>query len=185
MIEMTGEKKLAHVRAADRVERRNVEAIARMEEAAKAERNVGDRVADAVATFCGSMTFVWIHAVLFLLWIVANTLPFSHHFDPFPFQFLTLVVSLEAIFLTTFVMVSQNRQQVIADRRNHLDLQINLLSEQENSRMLQMLTSIAQKMDIPCGDDEDLQEFVAATEPERIVEEIRERIEQRTPFSES
>lgn len=173
-----------HYDTVDRVERRNIETIARMEEAARKERTTGDVIADNVAAFCGSMPFVWIHAALFAGWIGMDFWLGKNGFDPFPFQFLTLVVSLEAIFLTTFVMVSQNRAQVIADRRNHLDLQINLLSEQENSRMLQLLAAIAGKLGIEEADDDDLREFVAETHPERIIEEIRERIEKGTALSE-
>ena len=66
-------------------------------------------------------------------WILINAVPRHPHIDPFPFTFLTLVVSLEAIFLSTFILISQNHDTKISERRNHLDLQINLLSEQENT----------------------------------------------------
>src|SRR5262249_49692394 len=101
------------------------------------------------------MIFVWVHIAWFGFWVGANTLPFFHpHFHPYPFQFLPLVVSLEAIFLSPFIMISQNRQQRTADRRNHLDLQINLLSEQENSKMLVMMERMMKHIGVPEIDPE-------------------------------
>jgi uncharacterized membrane protein len=156
--------------------RRNIETIARLEEAAQNQRTAADRVADAIAAFCGNMKFVWVHAVWFGLWVLAGTLPGIKHYDPFPFQFLTLVVSLEAIFLTTFVMISQNRQARTADRRNHLDLQINLLAEQENSKMLTMLAAIMDRLGLDSADPEVLV-LEEATEPDKLVHQIENIIE--------
>src|SRR5689334_2566782 len=139
--------------SADELTARNIQTIAALEEASKKRTRT-----DVIAGFCGSMTFVWVHIVWFGLWILINTLPIFPkiwHFDPFPFQFLTLTVSLEAIFLTTFIMISQNRQGQIADRRNYLDLQINLLAEQENSKLLAMMEAIMQHLNIP-GDDREV-----------------------------
>src|SRR3954467_15204083 len=131
--------------------KRNIEVIAKLEELADAERGVTDRLADWISKFVGSMTFVYIHLAWFTVWILAGTLPFlppSWQVDPFPFTFLTFVVSLEAIFLSTFILISQNHEERIARRRNHLDLQINLLSEQENSQMLKMLDQIQRYLQI-------------------------------------
>jgi uncharacterized membrane protein len=160
----------------DDLTRRNIETIARLDTAAQNERTAADCVADAVAAFCGNMKFVWVHIVWFGLWILAGTLPHVKHFDPFPFQFLTLVVSLEAIFLTTFVMISQNRQSRTADRRNHLDLQINLLAEQENSKMLSMLAAIMGHLGIE-ETDPDAHTMEEATEPNKLVRQIENIIE--------
>src|SRR5712672_3132118 len=132
--------------SADDLTQRNVELIRQLEEPAKQERTRSDFVAEAIANFCGSMTFVWVHVVWFGGWILFNLVPGIKHIDPFPFTFLTLVVSLEAIFLSTFILISQNHDSKISERRNHLDLQINLLSEQENTRMIAMLQAIATKV---------------------------------------
>jgi uncharacterized membrane protein len=78
--------------------------------------------------------------------ILFNLIPGVPHFDQFPFTFLTLVVSLEAIFLSTFILISQNLETRISKRRSHLDLQLNLLSEQENTKMIVMLHAIAAKV---------------------------------------
>ena len=139
-----------------------------------ARRPGADRIAAAIARFCGSMTFVWIHVVLFTVWIGYNALPWFHPFDPYPFTFLTLVVSLEAIFLSTFILISQNYDMRIADRRNQLDLQINLLSEQENTKMLQMLEQIAKKVGVHVKNDPEVRALEEATRPEALVEQIEE-----------
>jgi uncharacterized membrane protein len=90
-----------------------------------------DRVADSVTTFAGSLSFVYIHTAWFAIWILINIglLGAALKFDEFPFGLLTMVVSLEAIFLSTFVMVSQNRQAARSDIRSDLDFENNLRSE--------------------------------------------------------
>jgi len=98
--------------------------------------------ADIIARFCGSFTFVWVHLIWFGAWVIVNDLPGVPHFDPFPFTFLTLVVSLEAIFLSAFILTSQNHETRLSERRNQLDLQINLLTEQENTKMIAILQAI-------------------------------------------
>src|SRR5438477_12162415 len=92
----------------DELTRRNVETVSKLEEAAREQRTRTDRMAEVIADFCGSMTFVWVHVIWFGGWIALNLLPGTKHVDPFPFTFLTLVVSLEAIFLSTFILISQN-----------------------------------------------------------------------------
>jgi uncharacterized membrane protein len=156
------------------VTRQNVLAMRQLEEAAMAKRTGADRVAAAIARFCGQMNFVWIHVVLFAAWIGYNTLPWFKAFDPYPFTFLTLVVSLEAIFLATFVLISQNYEMRVSERRNQLDLQINLLAEQENTKALQMLERIAKKVGAHIGDDPQVRALEEATRPEALVEQIEE-----------
>jgi len=160
--------------SADHLTQRNVEAILRLEEAAKEERTRSDRVAEVIAKFCGSMTFVWVHVVWFGGWIVLNLLPWTRHIDPFPFTFLTLVVSLEAIFLSTFILISQNHDTRISERRNHLDLQINLLTEQENTKMIAMMQAIAAKVGADLSYDTHIELLSQHTQPEKLVEQIEE-----------
>lgn len=154
--------------------RRNVEVVRRLEEASRAEKTFSDRVAEKIARFCGSMTFVWVHVIWFSVWIVANLAPGMRHIDPFPFTFLTLVVSLEAIFLSTFILISQNHDARVGDRRNHLDLQINLLSEQENTKMLQMLKAIADKVGVEITNDTEVEILSQPTLPEKVAEQIKQ-----------
>jgi uncharacterized membrane protein len=125
------------------------------------------------------MTFVTIHVLLFAAWIAFNVLPGLQHFDPYPFTFLTLVVSLEAIFLSTFILISQNYDMRISERRNQLDLQINLLAEQENTKMLQMLERIARKLGADDCDDQQVRALEEATRPESLIEQIEEAYGQK------
>jgi len=161
----------------DHLTQRNVELIRQLEKSAKQERKRSDLVAEAIANFCGSMTFVWVHVVWFGAWVGINIAPGIRHLDPFPFTFLTLVVSLEAIFLSTFILISQNHDTKISERRNHLDLQINLLSEQENTKMLALLQAIAVKVGADLDHDPHLQALSEDTEPEKLVQQIQAREE--------
>ena len=121
------------------------------------------------------MTFVWVHVGIFAAWISLNTLPAVTHIDPFPFTFLTFVVSLEAIFLSTFILISQNLDTRITERRNHLDLQINLLSEQENTKMLMMLQAIADKVGVDIEPDAEMTVLAQDTELEKVVAQIEQQ----------
>jgi uncharacterized membrane protein len=156
------------------VTRENVEAMRRLEQVQMGRRTMSDRIAALIARFCGSMTFVWIHVVGFAAWIGYNVMPGVARFDPYPFTFLTLVVSLEAIFLSTFILISQNYDMRISERRNQLDLQINLLSEQENTKMLQILEQIAKKVGAHVDDDPQVRALEEATRPEALVRQIEE-----------
>lgn len=168
-------------RDAEELTRHNVEAMHKLEELAKTKRSFADRMAEFVALFCGSISFVWIHAALFAAWIVWNVLPGTNHFDPFPFTFLTLCVSLEAIFLSSFILIAQNYEMRVSERRNQLDLQINLLAEQENTKMLQLLESIAKHVGASTGDDPEIRALEQATRPETLVRQIEESYRSAAP----
>jgi len=161
--------------SAEELTEQNVETITRLEEAARAQRTPTDRLAEKIARFCGSMTFVWVHVLWFGGWILVNSLPGIPHVDPFPFTFLTLIVSLEAIFLSTFILISQNHDSRISERRSHLDLQLNLLSEQENTKMITMLHAIAEKVGANLTQDPKIKALGEETEPERLIEQIEAR----------
>jgi uncharacterized membrane protein len=158
--------------AAGRLIRRNVERIRRLEQWSKGHRTLGDRIADRIAQGAGRIGFVWVHAALFAGWIAWNVLPHFPHFDPYPFTFLTLCVSLEAIFLSGFILISQSQEAKLADRRTLLDLQINLLSEQENTKILALLHAIALKMGALEEDDPEIAALAEAVRPETIGQEI-------------
>jgi uncharacterized membrane protein len=160
------------------VTRQNIQAMRQLDAAAMAKRTRADRIAAAIARFCGSMTFVFLHVAVFAAWIGYNALPWFTPFDPYPFTFLTLVVSLEAIFLSTFILISQNYDMRVSERRNQLDLQINLLSEQENTKMLQILERIAKKVGAHMSDDPQVRALEEATRPEALVEQIEEAYRQ-------
>jgi uncharacterized membrane protein len=153
----------------------NVWKVAHLEARAKKERTTGEKIAEYIANFCGSMAFVYIHLVWFGGWIVLNS--FSQWtFDPFPFTFLTLCVSLEAIFLSTFILISQNNETRLTERRNYLDLQVNMLAEQESTKTLELLQRIARKVGID-ADDAESKELLEPTNPEELLEKIKEAVE--------
>jgi uncharacterized membrane protein len=156
--------------------RRNIESITQLEQAFEQQRTTVDVISDVVTRFTGSIRFILAHAVVFTAWILLNTLvlPESDRFDPYPFGFLGLVVSLEAIFLSTFVLMSQNRQNRMADQWAHVDLQVSLLAEQETTKMLQMLQRIYDYLGLEkeARHDRELKELAEATQVERLVEEL-------------
>ena len=159
-------------RTVEELTERNVTAIQQLESAALSHGGRMDQLADRIASFAGSTLFVALHVAWFAAWIVINVSPGIGHFDPFPFTFLTLVVSLEAIFLSAFILISQKRAALISERRNQLDLQINLLTEQENTRVLKMLGAIAKKLGVVVADDPSAEVLEQATRPDKLVEQI-------------
>ena len=161
--------------SAEQLTEQNVETVTRLEETAREQRTPTDRLAEKIANFCGSMTFVWVHVVWFGGWIFLNLVPGIPHVDTFPFTFLTLIVSLEAIFLSTFILISQNLDSRISERRSHLDLQLNLLSEQENTKMIHVLHAIAAKVGADLTQDSHLKALSDETQPKRLIEQIEAR----------
>ncbi|WP_230629677.1 DUF1003 domain-containing protein [Sphingomonas sp. Leaf37] len=146
--------------------------IAALADRARAERRAAPlpaRIADRITRFTGSMTFVAIHLTIYGLWIVANLgwIPGIPRFDP-TFVILASEASVEAIFLSTFVLISQNRMAEQADRRADLDLHINLLAEHELTRLAALVGRIAQRLDVPVED----REIETDVEPERVLDAL-------------
>jgi uncharacterized membrane protein len=160
------------------VTRENVRAMRRLEELGQSQRTFADRVAEGVARFGGNIVFVWVHAALFAAWIAWNVMPGLPHFDPYPFTFLTLCVSLEAIFLSSFILISQNHEMRIAERRNQLDLQINLLAEQENTKMLQLLEAMARHLGVRNHADPEARAFEESMRPETLARQIEDAFQE-------
>jgi len=152
----------------------NVSVIRQIEESAQRNRSRTTRIADRIAAFCGSVAFVYVHLAWFGIWLTFNTLvavPKQYRFDPLPFASLTLVVSLEAILLSTVILISQNRQQAISEQRNHLDLQINLLAEQETSEIIKLLRVIAEKVGADIT-DEKIDAMIKDTDPVELIKRL-------------
>ncbi|MBN9562950.1 MAG: DUF1003 domain-containing protein [Alphaproteobacteria bacterium] len=151
----------------------NVAAVAGLEAEALGRRTTADRASDAIAAFVGTIGFVALHLVWFALWASINTglIPFVPAFDPYPFQLLCMIVSMEGVLLATFVLIKQNRMSYLSDRRAHLDLQVNLLAEREVTRLLQITGEIARRVgvtDPPLLADE----MVEETKVEKLVTEL-------------
>ena len=138
-----------------------------LERKALDERTPLDRLTDAAARVAGSTPFIVLHALWFTAWIVLNTTRVA--FDSFPYSLLNLVVALEAVFLTSVVLMTQNHMTRLADRRAHLDLQINLLAEQELTTMLHMLHGLCTKAGVHVAiRDERVQQLLAETDIQQI-----------------
>ena len=167
--------------------RKNITAISQMQRQTSEARTLQDRIADAITNFSGSMAFVYIHAVWFGLWIMLNIgllrVPHISEFDPFPFGLLTMIVSLEAIFLSTFVLVSQNRLSEASEKRAELDLQVNLLAEQKATKVLEMLDEIAQQLDgmgsrFNFKPDPEVEALKVSPEPQEVLEVIEDTVQE-------
>jgi uncharacterized membrane protein len=167
-----GKDRYRGARSVEELTERNVDAIHRLDTEAQRQQGALDGVADHVSAFCGSTRFLWLHVLWFATWIGGNVWLGQRAFDPYPFTFLTLVVSLEAIFLSSFILISQNRASRVSERRNQLDLQINLLTEQENTKMLQMLQRISHAVGVTDETDPSLDVLEQATRPEKLAEQI-------------
>jgi uncharacterized membrane protein len=158
---------------------RNIDAIEEYRREAEEARTIRDRIADLVTRFAGSIPFIYFHVLWFGIWVLVNLeIGGFPAFDPFPFGLLTTIVSLEAIFLSTFVLVSQNRQAAIAERRAELDLQINLLAEYEVTRNLTLLDAMAKKMNLDECDKEEIQELKKDVKPKEVLKELENKVEE-------
>ena len=134
-----------------------------------------DRIAAAVSRFTGSMTFVYIHLLLYGAWIAVNVgwIPGIEPFDP-TFVVLAMEASVEAIFLSTFVLITQNRMAAAADERADLDLHVSLLAEHEVTRLVSLVTQIAQRMGIEDAHDPELDELAKDVAPEKVMDRMEE-----------
>ncbi len=132
-----------------------------------------ERLAEAITAFSGSMAFVYMHLVLVGGWVAVNLslIPAVPAFDP-TFVILATVASVEAIFLSTFVLISQNRAARMAERRAQLDLQTSLLAEHEITRLLTLTREIGRKLGVEAAEDSDLEELERDVSPEKVLEEI-------------
>jgi len=151
---------------------RNIRALLARRQMEERNKPLGGRVADTVTGFTGSMRFVYIHLVLFGLWIVVNL-----GWTPLPrfdesFVVLAMVASVEAIFLSTFVLISQNRMQALADKRADLDLQVSLLAEHEITQLISLVTQMAARMGIEQAADPELAELAQDVAPEKVLDEM-------------
>jgi uncharacterized membrane protein len=153
--------------------RRNIHAMRAQRDREEAQATAAERMADRITRFTGSLGFVCVHVVLVAAWIVVNLgwVPGAPRFDP-TFVILATAASVEAIFLTTFVLISQNRSSAIADRRAALDLQINLLAEYEITQLVRMIRALGQKLGVEELSRPELEEIAREVVPEAVLQEI-------------
>jgi len=152
---------------------RNIQALQLRRQREEKEATVEERIAEAITRFTGSMRFVYLHLAFFGIWIVANLgwVPRIPAWDP-SFVVLAMVASVEAIFLSTFVLISQNRMAARADKRADLDLQISLLAEHEVTRLVTLVSGIADRVGVETEADADLEEITRDVAPEAVLDEL-------------
>ena len=154
---------------------RNIAALKERQVREQRGASLQERAADRITRFTGSMLFVYIHLALFGFWIVANLgwVPRLPKWDP-TFVVLAMWASVEAIFLSAFVLISQNRMSAVAERRAELDLQISLLAEHEVTRLTTLVAGIAERLDVRTGVEDELAEIQEDVSPEAVLDALQE-----------
>lgn len=152
---------------------RNIAALRERRRAETGTRGAGEIMADRITAFAGSMAFVLIHALIYGAWVVINLglIPAIPRFDK-SFVILATEASVEAIFLSTFVLISQNKMAAAADKRADLDLQINLLAEHELTKVAAMLSVIMDHMGLPAHNDPEIDDITRDVAPEAVLDEL-------------
>ena len=152
----------------------SIEEIVRLEGRDREDMAFSDHLASKITAFSGSMFYVWLHVAWFAIWIGLNVAYFIFQpFDPYPFGLLTMMVSLEAIFLSTFVLIAQNRQALAADRRAKVDLQVNMIAEREITKVIELVSHIHEHLGIDQPKhDHELEEMKKPTHVERVADAI-------------
>ncbi len=148
----------------------NIESILSAEDARHDRTPAVYRTIERLAAFCGTVTFMLLNAAFFAGWVVVNQWGWS--FDPYPYTFLLFAVSLEAIFLSILVLISQNIQARESERRHYLDLQINLLCEREDTALLRLILKMASRMGVPEDEQEEVRRFARDTDPAKVLRQI-------------
>ena len=158
----------------------NIQSIADLERSARRDLTASERISKAITDFAGSMVFVLLHLMLFGGWALWNgTAPERFRFDPYPFGLMTMLVSLEGVFLATFVLITQNRMLVQTDRRDHLALQVNMLTEQELTAVLRMLRQLCERAGVE--PQSDAQRRVDELMEETNVHDVMQQIDRGLP----
>lgn len=163
-------------RAADTI-RQNVRRMIEVEEAAMEHRHAGARLAQGIGTFAGTGPFVALQTAAVVAWVGLNLhLGGLRPFDPYPFNLLSTCLSLEAVLLTAFVLMKQRRQGRLADRRSHLDLQVNLMTEREVSLIIEMLERLAHRLDAPQAVMREATDLSRTSTTEQLVDELHRHL---------
>jgi uncharacterized membrane protein len=157
----------------------NIDAILSAEEDTLEHRPLADALMEQVGGSVGTIWFVAAHLLAVAIWIAINVrlVPAIAAFDPYPFNFLSTLTSVEALLLVAFVLRKENRMSALADRRAHLDLQVNLLTERETSKILELLLKLCEKQGIQqSARDAEAHELAQTTEVGRMLDELGKRL---------
>lgn len=152
---------------------RNIRALAELAEGQEKAGSLEDRIALGISRFAGSMRFVYLHAIVFGFWAAADLgfIPGIRGFDH-DLTGLNTVATIEAIFLATFVLIAQNRMSTNAETRNHLDVQVSLLTEQETTHILRLVAAIGEKMGIAEASDPEIEHLIRKVEAQEMIDQI-------------
>ncbi len=158
--------------------RRNVERVLSLEEKASRHKTWPEAVIDWIGRFVGTLSFVAIHLTLFAVWIAVNcgVLNLMKPFDPYPFSLLSTFSSCEAVVLGAFVLMAQNRMSNLADRRDHFDLQVNLMAEQEASITIQMLDRISRELGVNQANADEALALSRTSSLEHLADELHAQL---------
>lgn len=154
----------------------NIRSVAELERSFEERKSFMDRIADGIAGFSGSIFFIALHVLWFVIWFFINCgiIRGIPRFDPYPFILLCMIVSVEAVLLSTFVLMKQNRMQRRTEQRDQLNLQIDLLAEKEVTKILQVLRLICRRVGVSEADlDKELEEMTRMTSVDHLAERIK------------
>lgn len=153
-------------------------AIRSLKANADAKRTPSEKLADWMTETFGSITFLLVNTIVFVWWLIVNIpiIPAIQPFDPYPFSLLTTIVSLEAIILAVFVLISQNREQKVNHLREEIDLEIDLIAESELTKVMELVTKIAKKQGIDLSGDEEIREMLKPLNRDKIQSTLEKEI---------
>ena len=157
----------------------HIDSIARQEHEFLEQRTLLERASDRIAGFAGSMFFVLIHVLLVLFWVLTNLnrVPWIPRFDPYPFSLLGMIVAVEAVVLSSFILMRQNRMAKRGERRDHLNLQVDLIAEKEVTKLLQMVQAICEQMGLKhIAEDKEVEEFSQKTSVETLARSLEDTL---------
>lgn len=142
-------------------------------------RSFSEKLSDGIVRLFGNFRFAIFNLIFFVAWVLVNTgyFPAIEPFDPYPFVLLITIVSLQAIFLSIFVLISQNREARISDLREEIDLQVNMIAEREITKIIHLLAYLMKHMNIPYEKDPELKRMMRPLDTEEIRKEIERQLE--------
>jgi uncharacterized membrane protein len=157
----------------------HIDSVARQEQEFLEQRTLSERVGDGIAGFAGSMYFVLAQVLLVLSWILlnANRVSWIPRFDPYPFSLLGMIVAVEAVVLSSFILMRQNRMAKRGERRDHLNLQVDLIAEKEITKLLQMVQAICERMGLRhIAEDKEVEEFSQKTSVDTLAQRLEDTL---------
>ncbi len=158
--------------------RRNIDRVLDLEKHAARSKSVTEAAIERVGRFVGTLAFVGVHLAILIIWIALNSggLHWVKPFDPYPYNFLSMLACYEAVILSAFVLMAQNRMTSLASRRDHFDLQVNLMAEQEASITIQMLDRISRKLGVTQDNADGALALSRTSSLEHLVDELHARL---------